>query len=863
MKKIRTFSLMCAFVAAAAIVQPACARQGSPEEQYRAGRYEDAIRALDGKTDAPSRKLLVRALMEVGRYDDAVTTALGGAAVTAVPVEIANVAGEALWARGRREEAEQLFTRAAASNAPDAIRAKLNLAVAKWERGARTEALRDFDAFIDIYNDGRAKTAEDLTAVGVAVAYLGVTDPKLFHDAIGAFEDATKADATYAEPKLLAGELFLDKYNSTEASAFFREVLEQNPRHARAWLGLAKAKFFDGTGEAVAYTDSSLAINPNDPEAHAFRATALLGLENFEGAVAEAQKALDVNPAHVRALAMLGAARYLRGDHRGYQEMRSRALALDPHNGRFDVLVAYAVADQRRYRESLTLAKAGLALDSTNWMGHALVGLTELRLGSVERAKAALDISFAGDPYNAWVKNTLDLLDTYPEYTTRKSNRYEFFLHNREADLLEIYIAELAEEAYEKLAARYGARPDVPVRVEVYPRHADFSVRSVGLAGLGALGVAFGNILALDSPAAREAGDFNWGSTLWHEIAHAVTLQASRSLVPRWLTEGISVLEERRAREGWGDDATLDFIVALKKDEILPVSELNAGFVRPKYPEQLMHAYYEASLVAEFIEQQNGANALRDMLRAYGDGKSNEQVFRDVLRTELKAFDQKFAAHLQQKFATQLAAVEVPRRMDPEAGMTQIGGAFADAMRKATEHMEAERWAEAIVEADRARTAFPEFAAPNGPYRLMHAAYIKTNNKDKAIEALKTQTLLNERDYEANLLLADMLEEKNDRAGAAAALERAIYIYPYDVKLHDRLAAHYTALKQFPKTVRERRALLALNPVNRADALYRLALALSEAGQRDEARREVLRALEIAPNFAEAQDLLLRLRGGS
>jgi tetratricopeptide (TPR) repeat protein len=461
------------------------------------------------------------------------------------------------------------------------------------------------------------------------------------------------------------------------------------------------------------------------------------------------------------------------------------------------------------------------------------------------------------------VKNTLDLLDTYPEYTTRSSNRYEFFLHGREADLMQIYMADLAEEAFDKLSARYGARPDVPVRIEVYPRHADFSVRSVGVAGLGALGVAFGNILALDSPAAREAGDFNWGSTMWHEIAHAVTLAASKNLVPRWLTEGISVLEERRAREGWGDDATLDFVVALKKGDILPVSELNAGFVRPKYPEQLMHAYYEASLVAEYIEQQHGQNALRDMLRAYGEGKSNEQVFRDVLRTDLAQFDTKFDAFLQQKFAQQLAAVDIPRRVDPELGLTQIGGAFADAMRKATEHMEAERFAEAITEAERARAVFPEYAAPNGPYRILHAAYVKTNNKDKAIEALRAQTLLNERDYEGNMLLAELLETQGDRAGAAEALERAIYIYPYDVKHHDRLAQHYTALKQFPKVVRERRALLALNPVNRADALYRLALAYSDAGQRDQARREVLRALEIAPNFAEAQDLLLKLRGGS
>ncbi|HUF50718.1 MAG TPA: tetratricopeptide repeat protein, partial [Longimicrobiales bacterium] len=313
----------------------------------------------------------------------------------------------------------------------------------------------------------------------------------------------------------------------------------------------------------------------------------------------------------------------------------------------------------------------------------------------------------------------------------------------------------------------------------------------------------------------------------------------------------------------WGADVTIDFVAALKNGDLPPVSELNSGFVRPKYPQQIMHAYYQASLVAELIERDHGERALRDMLRAYKDGKSNEQVFRDVLRTELPAFDAKFDAYLKQKFARQLAAIDVPPRIDYASGPLQLAGEFVDAMMAAREHMEAERYAEAVRDAERARAAFPEYAAANGPYRLLHEIHTRTGDRRGAIEALRAQTLRNERDYEANLLLADLLAEQNDRAGAAAALERAIYIYPYDAKLHDRLAQHYTALKQYPKTVRERRALLALAPVNRADALYRLALALADAGERDEARRQVLRALEIAPNFAEAQDLLLRVRGGS
>src|SRR5690606_28117898 len=203
-------------------------------------------------------------------------------------------------------------------------------------------------------------------------------------------------------------------------------------------------------------------------------------------------------------------------------------------------------------------------------------------------------------------KNTLDLLDTYPQYTERTGQRTRFFLHSDEADLLALYMLPLAEEAYDSLAKRYDYRPRAPLRVEVFPRHADFSVRTVGLTGLGALGVAFGDQLVMDSPAARDPGDFSWGSTLWHEIAHTFTLGASRNRVPRWLTEGLSVYEERRARTGWGEEITPSFAQAYAAGMTLPVSRLNQGFVRPAYPEQVVHSYYQASLVVEYIEREHG-----------------------------------------------------------------------------------------------------------------------------------------------------------------------------------------------------------------------------------------------------------------
>jgi cellulose synthase operon protein C len=868
-------TVAAAVMGCAVLVQPACARQDAAahdanttaEELYRTGRYEEAIATLRSSADPSARRLLVQALMEVGRYEEAEAAALNGRVPAEVPAELANAAGEALYARGRRAEAEAAFARGAGSTAPDPLRSRLNLAVAKWERGAREEAMREFDGFIDVYNRARGLSAADLTAVGTAVRYLGIDDPALFHDAVRAYEEASRRDAGHAESRLLEGELFLEKYNSTDASALFREVLAVNPRHPRALLGMARSKAFDGTDEALAFVDSSLAVNPHSPEALTFRARLLVGLERYDSAAACAQRALATNPASQEALAVLGAVRFLEDDAAAFADARRRALALNPRHAGFDVTVADLAAQHRRYREAVEIAERGLQLDPASWSAHALIGLTQLRLGDATKARASLERAFAGDPYNVWVKNTLDLLDTYPLYVTHRTDHFELFLHGDEADVLSLYMAELAEEAYEKLAHRYGVRPEVPVRVEVYPRHADFSVRTVGLAGLGALGVAFGNILAMDSPAARDQGAFNWGATLWHEIAHAVTLAASGHRVPRWLTEGISVLEERRGRPGWGNDVRMDFLVALKQDRLLPVSQLNAGFIRPTYPGQVQHAYYQASLVAELIEQEHGERALRDMLRAYGRGRTSEQVFREVLRVEPTLFDQRFDAHVRSRFARQLGAIEVGGRGAPPGAdahgteRTEVGGAFVAALSSAVALLEQGQPAEARRQAERAVALYPEYADGNSPYRLLHRIHMHAGDRRAAAAALRGHIDHNETDYAAHLELASLLAEMGDGGAAADVLERAMYIYPYDPQPHLKMAELYSAAGQHRKAVRERRAVVALKPVNRADALYQLALALEAAGDRGEARRQVLRSLEIAPGFEDAQLLLLRLRG--
>jgi hypothetical protein len=119
------------------------------------------------------------------------------------------------------------------------------------------------------------------------------------------------------------------------------------------------------------------------------------------------------------------------------------------------------------------------------------------------------------------------------------------------------YVPELARNAMDALSRLWEFTPKGPILIEMFPEHDHFAVRTLGLPGLlGALGACYGRVVTLDSPRARDPGTFNWGETLWHELAHVITLQLSNNRLPRWLSEGTSVYEERRgaADVGRGSD---------------------------------------------------------------------------------------------------------------------------------------------------------------------------------------------------------------------------------------------------------------------------------------------------------------------
>ncbi len=848
----------------------ACAQDSTPAqltvravEARHVGRYDEAItlarQALSrDSTSADAARTLIRTLADVGRYDEATTAGETYRRATHGATDADLLLGDVLRSRGLAPQARDAYTRALAGR--DSLTARLQLATLALERGDRDAAMRAFDGFIDVYRQQRARlSADELRAVAVACRYLGRDNPQLYKDALRVYDEAIARDSTNLDTRTELGFLFLEKYNGTDARTMLEGVLAVNPKHPRALLGMSRVTAFGGQGDPSSFVRQSLAVNPSDPTARAESALLLIDVERYDEAAAEAIRGLAADTGAAAPLTALAAARFLSGDTANFQRALDRAHARLPGAADAEVTLANVAARNRLYREATAFAEQGVARDPKAGRALALLGVNQLRLGEIAEGKASLERAFVLDPYDTWSKNTLDLLDTFGGYQEIRTPRFVFVVEKKDAALLALYAVPLAEEAFDSLAARYGYRPTAPVRVEMFRSNADFSVRTVGLTGLGALGVCFGPVVAMDSPAARPVGEFNWGSTLWHELAHTFTLGATDNRIPRWLSEGLSVFEERRARPSWGADVSPDFLAAYAAKRLVPPSRMNDGFMRPRFPQEVILSYYEASLVAEWIEQQKGIAGIRAMLAGYRRGATTAQVVREVLGMDLAQLDAQFDSYVRTRFAKEMAAV-TPKSSATRGDDVAWDGPFADAMRAATALAERQQWDGAVQELEKAKRLFPSYSGEDSPYRTLASIHLTRGDTAAAIRELQEMTARSETAYSANLDLDALVGSRGDSAAALAALDRAIYISPFDIALHQRLAARASKASAHRLAVREREAVLALDPSDRVEAMYQLALAHATAGDAVAARREVLRTLDLAPNFEKAQALLLTLQ---
>jgi tetratricopeptide (TPR) repeat protein len=110
-----------------------------------------------------------------------------------------------------------------------------------------------------------------------------------------------------------------------------------------------------------------------------------------------------------------------------------------------------------------------------------------------------------------------------------------------------------------------------------------------------------------------------------------------------------------------------------------------------------------------------------------------------------------------------------------------------------------------------------------------------------------------------------LLAASGDAPEAAADRDFALRLIadldPFDANAHGLLGRRLFAQGRYAPALVEFRASLALGPPNLAEAYTDVAETLFRLGRKEEARRQVILALEQAPTYARAQDLLLEILG--
>ncbi len=850
-------------------------------DQLKHGNYKEAIAvftALADKNakDATAVRGLVRAQIDTGDYASAEKRTRDFLAAQPAEGDLRAELGEIEVETGRYAEGASEYERAARdSKGPTLLRAMLGRARVLLIQGKEDEARTLAQEFVRYYNNSSPRSAEELTLIAEALVIL-----EKYKDANELFIDAREADPTFVDAFISQGDLLNEKYNYGDAASLFQDALKINPNSARALIGLAKSKRFESNEAQLASIYKALEVNPNCVGALVARASIDVESDNYEAATQVIDRALKVNPNALDAIAVRAAMFYL-GDKKGdFDSEVNRALAINPRPGEvFDTLAQYAV-NNRRYTDAVGFGRRAVELSRNLWSARTQLGIQLLRVGKVEEGRAELERAFKGDPFNVWAKNTLDLLDSIKDYVDTIRGPFLIKVSPKESGALAAYAADLVDEAHRKLTSKYRFTPRAPISVEVFANHEDFAVRSLGLPGLGALGVCFGQVIAMDSPSARNTGEFNWGSTLWHEFTHVITLEVTDHRIPRWFSEGLSVYEERRARTGWGDNWSLENLKAIKDGRFVKINDLDAAFTRPKRPDGVPLAYFQASQVCEFVDEKFGFDAILKMLALYKENAGTPDVLNRALKLTPADFDRAFGDYIKAKTSAWLDAIGTgPGRAAAQPASAQPASAVQPASKDALLALLGEQPNDyfahlrlgaiyknegdadkAVEHLRRASELFPYYAGEGNPYVLLADIYESRGQKGEAAATLETFVRYNETDARALPRLARLKLGLGDRKGAVEALKQSFYIQPFDASLHKLAGGVYLELGNPSEAIREFRARIALAPPDLAEAHYDLARSLDAAGDYAEAKREVLRSLEIAPGFDKAQELLLKLR---
>lgn len=737
-------------------------------------------------------------------------------------------------------------------------------ALANGQKETADESLK---AIVDLVSASswRYTDADDLVVLGRASLLLGA-DPRDVQE--GFFERARRNFKTRPDGFLAAGRLALEKGDLQLAGEILGPAAKSfpdDPEIQFAWSEAIRGTNRKTAGEALL---RALEINPQFAAAICRVAEQQIDGEDYAGAEATLGKVFAFNPHHPESHALQAVIHHVRNDTNGEQASYLSAVQFSKVNPAVDHLIGRKLSAKYCFAEGAVYQRKALETDPAYEPARIQLAQDLLRLGEESEGWELAQVAHKNDGYNTTVFNLLQLQKSLDKYQTLTSPHFVVRMEKKESQLYGERVISLLEEAWAQQAERYGYAPGEPVIVEIFSRSDDFAVRTFGMPDVaGFLGVCFGPVITANSPATRRETPASWESILWHEFCHVTTLQMTGNRIPRWLSEGISVYEERRRDKRWGQSMNGEFRDRILDGKVTPVSQLSQAFLTAESGEDLNFAYFESSMVVEHFVDRFGLEALIAVLNDLNTGlQINDALERHS--QGLTEFESSFGEWLNGQ--AMAYAPEAVFRAE-ELGEIAAGGetALQDYVREnpksfpallvlAGQYVSGEQYEPAEVLLKELIALAPLDTSSNGPRRLLATVYEKQGKTEAEAAVLTEHLSLTADDLSAILRLQRIRSDSGDSAGVIELGKLVQAVDPFQTESLEMMAAAAESSSDAAIAAQSLESLLVLRPDDAARLHFRIA-DLVRASDPARARRHVLLSLSTAPRYREAHQLLLEL----
>lgn len=808
----------------------------TPEILFQTGDYEAAAVAAGAEVDRGVwnekwSRLLMQTQLVQGQYAAALETYETAIRRYSNSLALRLLAREALLGLGQQEradaEADEIFEILQRPAGRFATSDNL-VAAGRYFVLRREDARQILQFFYD-----RVRTSEPgHVEAAIATAELALMKGD-YQVAAKTLAEAKKLDAGDPRIDYLLWKAFAPS-DPTKANAALQQALDRNPRLVPALLAMAE-----------------MAIDR----------------ERYDDAQSLITKVLEVNLHQSEAWSLLAVIAHLRGQPEIEKLMRAAALSTWPQNPEVDHTIGRKLSQNYRFAEGAQYQRQALTFDPAHPEANFQLAEDLLRLGYDDVGWELAKSVATTDPYNVVAYNLVTLYDRLQKFATISGDGIVVRMDPKEAAIYGQSVIDLLAKARSELCEKYAVEVDGVIAVEIFPQQKDFAIRTFGLpGGDGFLGVCFGRVITANSPASQGERPSNWESVLWHEFCHAVTLEKTKNRMPRWLSEGISVYEERQRDNASGESMTPIYREMLLDESLTPVSKLSGAFLNPPSAIHLQFAYYQSSLVIEFLVENYGFESILKVLDDLAAGLNiNDALVRSV--GSLDQLDQRFAMYARGLAEGFGKDVDWSREDLPERGSVEewtqwvkdhpsnyFGNLqLAQSLIAAKQHEAAVEPLERLVQMQAVT------GGRGGPLELLADVYAKLDRTADEKETLQRLVAISDDALPAVIRLSELAKQESDWQSVSENANRILAIQPLTAVGHLYLADASEQIGKPLDTIRALSAIGQLDPVDPASIEYRLAKAYVELEKPDLATDKLISALREAPRYRDALSLLLRI----